>query len=156
MFQPDVFVDQRGEIFEEYNVEKYNELIKEEGLKFVIDTFSISHKNVLRGFHGDTKNWKLIDVIHGYIYFVVIDARQTSTTYKNVEYFFLNDKNKFQVLVPAGCVNAHYVLSDKCIFHYKLSQSYVNQSDQIHIKWNDPTFNICWPPITPILSSRDT
>jgi dTDP-4-dehydrorhamnose 3,5-epimerase len=159
IIQPNIFYDNRGENFEGYNNKLYKILFKEANLKninFKIDSFSISNKNVLRGFHGDKNNWKLIDIIYGEVNFVVIDTRKTSITYKNIEYIILNNINKYQVLVPAGCVNAHYVLSNKCIFHYKLSKNYVKQKDQIHIKWNDPVFNVNWNLTTiPILSNRD-
>ena len=59
------------------------------------------------------------------------------------------------MLVPAGCVNAHLVTSDECLFHYKLTKSYVPIEKQIHVKWNDPTYNIFWPINDPILSKRD-
>lgn len=161
VIQPAIFYDYRGENFEAYNEDEYGLILKSipefvnVNLKFSIDSFSTSHKNVLRGFHGDTQNWKLIEVLMGSVYFVVIDTRQNSTTYKNVQYFQINEKNRNQVLVPAGCVNAHLVMSDECIFHYKLTKCYVNIEDQIHIKWNDPTFSVHWPIKTPILSKRD-
>lgn len=154
VIQPESFYDHRGENFETYNETHYLNLFNKD-IRFVIDSFSNSTKNVLRGFHGDTENYKLIDVLKGSVYFVVIDARKDSSTYKNVQYFQLNDKNRYQVLVPPGCVNAHLVTSDECIFHYKLTKSYVSIENQIHIKWNDITYNVFWPISNPILSKRD-
>jgi dTDP-4-dehydrorhamnose 3,5-epimerase len=155
VIQPESFHDYRGENFETYNEEHYSKLFKNNNLKFVIDSFSNSTKNVLRGFHGDTENWKLIQVLKGNVYFVVIDTRTNSSTYKNIQYFQLNDKNRLQVLVPAGCVNAHLVMSEDCVFHYKLTKSYIPIENQIHVKWNNPDFNVYWPIKTPILSKRD-
>jgi dTDP-4-dehydrorhamnose 3,5-epimerase len=161
VIKPDSFFDFRGENVETYNQNDYSLMLKsidkfkQNDIKFVIDSYSFSSKNVLRGFHGDLDNWKLVDVIKGNVYFVVIDIRSNSSTYKNVEYFQLNDKNRLQILVPAGCVNAHLVTSDECIFHYKLTESYVDIEKQIHVKWNDSTYNIFWPISNPILSKRD-
>ena len=161
VIQPESFFDYRGENFETYNEEYYSLLVKSipefknKDLKFVIDSFSHSIKNTLRGFHGDKENWKLIQVLKGNVYFVVIDLRINSSTYKNIQYFQLNDKNRYQVLVPAGCVNAHLVTSDECLFHYKLTKSYVSIEKQIHVKWNDSTYNVFWPINNPILSKRD-
>ena len=115
VIQPESFYDHRGENFETYNENDYNNIIGQD-IKFAIDSFSCSTKNVLRGFHGDTDNWKLIDVLKGSVYFVVLDTRKNSSTYKNVQYFQLNEKNRYQVLVPPGCVNAHLVTSDECLF----------------------------------------
>lgn len=161
VIQPSIFSDHRGKNFEGYNEENYNRFFKQikdfekDGLKFFVDSYSVSVKNVLRGFHGDTRTWKLIQCIKGAIYFVVIDVRPTSPTFHNHEIFDLNDKTRFQVIVPAGCANAHLCVSDECIFSYKLSNSYTEQKDQISIKWNDPKYNISWPITNPILSERD-
>lgn len=158
-FTPEIYRDYRGENCETYNENEFAKLLNENGrltINFSIDSFSFSKRHTLRGFHGDTKNWKLVQCIQGEIYFVVIDVNPASPTFNNVETFNLNDKSRTQVLIPNHCVNAHLCMSDECIFHYKLSQSYVNQSDQIHIIWNDPKYNIFWPIKDPILSLRDS
>ena len=155
---PDVFYDFRGENCETFNKEFYDKLLQSHSIfdvNFIVDSFSFSRKNTLRGFHGDTKTWKIIQCILGDIYFVVIDFRPQSPTLNHYEIFNLNDKNRHQVLIPAGCVNAHLCISDTCIFNYKLSNSYTEQKDQISIKWNDPFYNIYWPISNPILSKRD-
>lgn len=154
------FNDFRGQNFEGFNFNIYKKLFNKidefNKLNFVVDSYSISYKNVLRGFHGDMLTWKLIDCILGNIQFVVIDLRVNSPTFKSYEMFFLNDKNKMQILVPNGCVNAHLCLSDECIFHYKMTHEYVTQINQIKVKWNDPFYNIPWEVISPILSQRDS
>jgi dTDP-4-dehydrorhamnose 3,5-epimerase len=82
--------------------------------------------------------------------------REDSPTYKQQDTFYINEKNKLQVLIPPGCVNGHLCLSDSCLFSYKLTEDYVSIDDQISIKWNDPEYNIFWPISSPILSKRDT
>ena len=66
----------------------------------------------------------------------------------------LSDVNRLQILVPPKYGNAHLILSDKAIFHYKQSTHY-NPAKQFTYKWNDPKFNIWWPIKNPILSQRD-
>jgi dTDP-4-dehydrorhamnose 3,5-epimerase len=149
---PKIYRDFRGENVETYDEKVY---IKMGCPKFVVDSFSFSRKNVLRGFHGDKKTWKMIQCIKGDIYFVVIDVRNNSSTFGNKEVFLLNDKDRLQVIVPAGCVNAHLCLSDECVFSYKLSTTYTEQKDQISVKWNDQKHEIFWPITNPILSERD-
>jgi dTDP-4-dehydrorhamnose 3,5-epimerase len=159
VIEPEVFYDFRGENCETFNVNNYKKLILEEigvKLNFVVDSFSFSKKHTLRGFHGDTKTWKIVQCLKGEIYFVVIDLRQDSPTYNYHKIYNLNDKNRLQVLIPSGCVNAHLCMSDECIFNYKLSESYTEQCNQISIKWNDPKYDIYWPVKTPILSERDS
>jgi dTDP-4-dehydrorhamnose 3,5-epimerase len=123
-------------------------------LTWPVESASVSKKDVLRGFHGDADNHKLIQCVYGQIQFFVIDTRKDSPTFGNIAEFYLNAL-KDHILVPAGCVNAHLCLSDYCAFTYKLSQGYVNPEKQIHVKWNDPTYNIPWRNKEPILSKRD-
>jgi dTDP-4-dehydrorhamnose 3,5-epimerase len=159
--QPSYFTDYRGENFEGYNESHYNKIFSSSenwskgNHKFIVDSFSRSRKDVLRGFHGDIFTWKLIQCLKGSIYFAVIDLRQDSETFGAHQTFTLNEHNKFQVLVPNGCVNAHLCLTDECLFHYKFTHEYVAQKDQIHVKWNDSKYNIFWPVTNPILSNRD-
>ena len=155
----DIYYDFRGENCELFNKKDYKKILDDNNIHeidFVVDSFSFSKKDVLRGFHGDTKTWKLIECLQGEIYFVVLDLRNKSKTYGNHEIFHLNDKNRLQVLVPAGCVNAHLCISNTCIFHYKLSELYTKQEDQMNVKWNDPRHEIYWPISNPILSERDS
>jgi dTDP-4-dehydrorhamnose 3,5-epimerase len=86
----------------------------------------------------------------------VIDLNPQSPTFNNVESFNLNDKSRTQILVPPKCVNAHLCMSEECIFFYKLSHNYVGQEHQLHVKWNDPKYDIFWPIENPILSLRDS
>jgi dTDP-4-dehydrorhamnose 3,5-epimerase len=157
--EPEVFYDFRGENVESFNQIRYDEIFKRYGLpktKFVVDSFSFSRKDVIRGFHGDWKTWKILQCLQGTIQLVVIDLRKGSKTQHNTEVFQLNDKNRKQVVVPAGCVNAHLCISDTCIFSYKLSNNYVKQEDQLHVHWNDSKYEIYWPLSgSPITSVRD-
>lgn len=161
VFKPDIYRDYRGENVETFNPDFFYKALsivdefRQEGLKFVVDSFSFSRKNTLRGFHGDTKAWKLIQCIQGSIYFVVADLRKDSPTFNKFQTFILDDKDRHQILVPRGCVNAHLCLTESCSFFYKLTYGYVNPEDQITLKWNDPKFNIPWPIDNPILSLRD-
>lgn len=152
VIKPEIFYDFRGENMEIFGKGYYNLTPTE----FVVDSISRSTRGVLRGFHGDRHAWKLIQCLYGSVYFVVIDVRPESSTRNVVKSFNLNDKNRLQVLVPAGCVNAHLCISDECLFSYKLTYGYVKPEEQIHIKWNDPVYNVFWPIKTPILSQRDS
>lgn len=162
LIQPETFFDHRGENFEGYHEDDYKKMFSSSerwrngNNKFIIDSFSKSSKKVLRGFHGDLHTWKLVQCLKGSFYFVVIDLRIESKTYGLHQSFTLNENNKYQVLVPSGCVNAHLCLSDECLFHYKLTHEYVPQEKQIHVKWNNPTYNVYWPIEKPILSQRDS
>jgi dTDP-4-dehydrorhamnose 3,5-epimerase len=152
LIKPDVFEDHRGEYIETYNEALY----KESGVdvKFVQDDISVSNKNVLRGIHGDNETWKLISCLYGKFYLVVVNCDKDSEDFGQWQSFVLSDKNRLQVLVPPKYGNAHLVLSDMSIFHYKQS-TYYDRSKQFTYKYNDCRLNIWWPIKNPILSQRD-
>jgi len=150
IIQPEFHEDYRGTNFEAYNEKDYYIIPN----RFVVDSISTSRKHVLRGIHGDYRTTKLISCLYGTIFFVVIDWRPESPTYKDFVTITLSDRNKQQVLVPPGCGNAHLVMSDECVFSYKLDQYYDLES-QFTLKWNDDRFDIPWPIKHPILSERD-
>ena len=150
LIKPTIHEDYRGTNFESYNASEYYKIPNQ----FVVDSISTSRKHVLRGIHGDHRTTKLISCLYGTIYFVVLDCRSGSKTFHQWQAFTLSDRNKHQVLVPPGFGNAHLVMSDECVFSYKLDQHY-ERSSQFTLRWNDDQFNIYWPIKHPILSERD-
>ena len=151
----DAYYDHRGYNFEGYNKSTYPYLhpfFKRN--RFGIDSFSRSTKGVLRGFHGDIKTHKLIQVLWGKIQFAMIDMRKKSPTFHAAISFILSADRPCQIMVPAGVVNAHLCLSDNCIFSYKLSHPYILQENQIHEPWYSSYFQH-WEIDRPILSERD-
>ncbi|MEO0105973.1 MAG: dTDP-4-dehydrorhamnose 3,5-epimerase [candidate division WOR-3 bacterium] len=152
LIKPKIFEDHRGSFVETYNIKEYRK--SGINIRFVRDDISTSTQGVLRGIHYDNKTWKLIQCLYGRIYFVVVDLRRWSKTYKKWLSFILSDSNRFQVLVPPNCGNGHLVLSKSCIFSYKQSEYYNPENEKI-LRWNDPEFNIYWPIKNPILSQKD-
>ena len=69
----------------------------------------------------------------------------------------LSHKNPKMILLPPGFGNAFMVISDYAVYNYKLSYkgSYNDHDEQFTYKWNNPTININWPNIDPIVSERD-
>ncbi len=152
LIKPDTFEDFRGTYTETYNTEIY----KKGGVSpdFLQDDYSTSSKDVLRGLHGDSGTWKLIDCMHGRFYFVVLNYDETSPQFGQWEAFTLTSTNRWQVLVPPKFANGHLALTDDIIFHYKQS-AYYSATGQFSVRFDDPRFNIWWPTKTPILSQRD-
>ena len=146
VFQPNHHEDFRGDIWTSWDDKEYPKL------DWRRDKFSTSRRGVLRGLHGDSKSWKLVSCIYGEVYWVIINPEKTDW-----DWTILSNKNKKQVLIPPTYANGHYVLSHKCVFHYKYAYSgdYFDVDEQFTIKWNDSDLNIDWPSNTPILYSRD-
>ncbi len=149
---PTIFEDFRGAYVETYNRRIYR--ASGIDLDFVQDDISVSHRNVLRGVHGDQKTWKLISCLHGKFYLVVVNYDPASPQYRQWEGFTLSDQNRMQVLVPPRFGNGHVVLSETAIFHYKQSTEY-DRAGQFTLLWNDPDLGIWWPVRDPIVSQRD-
>ena len=156
IIHPTVFYDFRGEYIETFSEQNYN-FKKKDGttIKFLEDDISQSKFSVLRGLHGDGKTHKLIQCLFGEIYVAVVDMRKESQTFLQHETFSINDKNRIQILIPAGCANGHLCLSDRCIFSYKQSEYYSGMENQFTVRWDDPVLGIFWPIKSPILSKRD-
>ena len=144
----DTFSDSRGEIWSIYSPQHSD-------VKYALDKVTISKFGVLRGFHGDGLNSKLITCLNGKFQLAVADARESSDTYGNTETYVITDKEPTLVFVPSGCLNAHLSLSEKCIFHYKWSHGYVPPESQATVIWNDERLNIEWMHDNPIISDRD-
>tara|TARA_R110000824_G_scaffold8737_4_gene39617 strand:- start:39997 stop:40527 length:531 start_codon:yes stop_codon:yes gene_type:complete len=144
----DTFQDFRGEIWTLYSNEHSD-------LNYVADKVTISRFGVLRGFHGDPYTAKLITCLSGQFQLSVVDLRGDSDTYGATETFLISDNNPSVVFVPAGCVNAHLCLSDKCVFYYKWSEDYNGPESQVTVMWDDPDLGVDWVIKNPILSERD-
>ena len=153
LFIPDVYADERGFFKETYQREKYRAL----GLvdEFVQDSVSFSKKNVLRGLHGDPEMSKLVTVLHGAIWDVVVDVRRDSPTYGAWEAVDLSADNHLQLYIPPGCAHGFLALTADVVFAYKHSALYDPQREFAY-RWNSPALAIPWPLHgDPIVSAKD-
>lgn len=151
-----VFKDDRGLLFTTYLKEKFNTLFPE--LDFVHDKFATNtSKGTLRGIHGDDKSWKLVSILSGSAYQIVVDNREESTTFGKVHECVLSADNPAALLLPPGCGNGFQTLEDNTLYHYKLAYigQYNDAENQFTIPWNSNRLNIKWPVENPILSDRD-
>jgi dTDP-4-dehydrorhamnose 3,5-epimerase len=152
--EPDVFGDERGFFFEFWNESK----LRAEGFnwKFVQDNVSRSAKGVLRGLHfqNPRPQGKLISVLEGEVYDVVVDLRKSSRTFKKWTAIQLTGQNHVQVYVPPGVAHGFQVLSETALFAYKCTEVY-NSSVEWTVKWDDPDLKIAWPLSNPSLSKKD-
>lgn len=154
IIEPEIYVDGRGYFLETFNSKEYKQITKK---KFVQDNHSSSTYNVLRGLHFQkTKpQGKLIYVTHGSIMDVAVDLRENSKTkYKWIS-VVLNERNHKQLWIPPGFAHGFCVLSNRADIIYKCTE-YYDPEDEAGIIWDDPTLNIRWPIIDPIVSKKDS
>ncbi len=151
IFKPKTFSDFRGMIWTKWEKKIFK------NIKFNLSKYTTSKKNVLRGFHGDSKSWKLVTCIKGEVLNVVVDYRKSSKNYLKYSSLILNDKNKISILIPPMFLNSWLCLSKDCIYSYDYSfkGNYNDVKNQISVKWNDAKINFNWPVKKPILSFRD-
>ena len=147
-----IFKDNRGFFFELFNKKKFSKYFK---TNFVQDNISFSKKGTLRGLHFQLQNKqaKLITVIRGSIFDVVVDLKKKNK--KTWLGFNLDENSPYSLLVPSNY--AHGFLAKKnSIIHYKVS-SYYMPSSEISILWNDKNLAIEWPlsNLKPIISIKD-
>jgi len=154
--ESDVFGDSRGYFMESYNLEKFKELGLE--FNFIQDNHSLSKETgVIRGLHYQSSpkaQTKLVRVVSGAIYDVVVDIRINSSTFGKWVGVILTEENHRQLLVPKGFAHGFCTLVPNTQVMYKVDEYYSPEHDR-GILWNDPSLNIDWPTNKPILSDKD-
>jgi dTDP-4-dehydrorhamnose 3,5-epimerase len=154
VIEPDVYSDQRGAFLETWNERDY----AKHGVDatFVQDNLSRSRRHVLRGLHFQNPypQGKLISVLAGEVFDVVVDIRAGSETFGKWEGMVLSAENARQLYVPEGFAHGFVVTSDEALFHYKCTDFYHPDTEGT-IRWNDPALGIEWPVEEPILSEKD-
>jgi dTDP-4-dehydrorhamnose 3,5-epimerase len=126
-------------------------------LIFVQDNHSRSAKNVLRGLHYQIQRpqGKLVRVVAGEIFDVVVDVRRSQPTFGQSVSVVLSGKNKRQLWVPEGFAHGFLVLSENADVLYKTTDYWAPEYEQI-IAWDDPSIGIQWPlQGDPIMSVKD-
>ena len=155
VIQPKVFEDSRGYFYEPYN----KKTLEAMGISddFVQDNQSMSQKGVVRGLHFQNPPFaqaKLVRVIQGAVWDVVVDIRKDSPTYGEYYGIELSAQNKTILYIPAGFAHGFKTLEDNTVFLYKCS-NYYNKASEDSILWNDPDVGINWNISDPILSDKD-
>ncbi len=155
VIKPDVFFDERGYFFENFNEKRFNDL----GIPdhFVQDNQSFSKKGVIRGLHFQCPPYaqpKLVRVIQGRVLDVAVDIRKGSSTYGQHYSVELTGDNFLQFYIPTGFAHGFVALEDDTIFAYKCGAFY-NKASEASIRFNDPDLNIDWKTDPSIISEKD-
>jgi dTDP-4-dehydrorhamnose 3,5-epimerase len=160
LIKPLIFPDNRGFFFESYNKKEIAKI----GITtdFVQDNQSCSAKGVIRGLHFQTDHGqaKLVQVLKGAIFDVIVDIRKKSTTYGRWIGVNLSDSDPQMVYISVGFAHGFLSLKDDTRVLYKTTD-YYHPEFEGGIRWDDPTIGIEWPIDTygitsPVVSEKDT
>lgn len=152
------FEDHRGYFTETWSQEVFRAL----GVTshFVQDNESYSRQSgTLRGLHFQRPPFeqaKLVRVLSGAVYDVVVDLRPSSPTFRSWCTATLCGQNAEQLYVPRGFAHGFVTLEPNTIVAYKVDAPYAPRSEA-GIRWDDPSLAIDWPieAANVILSERD-
>lgn len=155
LVEPQVFSDARGYFFESWNARDF--AAGGIAAEFVQDSHSRSVRGVVRGLHYQIRQpqGKLIRVIAGEVFDVVVDIRKSSPTCGRHVSARLSADARQMLWVPPGFAHGFCVLSEHAEILYKQTAYYAPRHER-SILWNDPDLAIPWPLAgPPILSDRD-
>lgn len=158
LLEPVVHGDDRGFFYESFNKSLFDKATNLR-TEFVQDNHSKSTQGVLRGLHYQVPpaaQGKLVRVVQGEVFDVVVDIRKNSPTFGKWIGEHLSAENKKQLWIPKGFAHGFMTLSDTAEFLYKTTDYYSPEHER-SIRWNDPALKICWPetPTEKTLSEKD-
>ena len=159
---PKKISDSRGYFYESWNNKEFNKNIGEE-IIFVQDNHSKSSLGVLRGLHFQKRpkaQGKLVRVLKGEIYDVIVDLRLKSKTFGEWGIVKLSHRNRKQLWIPIGFGHGFLTKTKSAEVLYKTT-NYWDKDSERTLNWQDSQLNINWQlrnlNITnPILSVKDS
>jgi len=152
--RPKVFFDDRGFFRETFRKPHFLEA----GITadFDQDNHSFSKQGTIRGMHFQRfpGQAKLVTVMEGKIFDVVVDIRPGSPTFGKWEGVYLDATHGDQLFIPIGFAHGFCVVSEHAHIYYKVSTVY-EPSEERSFRYDDPFVGIVWPIDAPLLSERD-
>jgi dTDP-4-dehydrorhamnose 3,5-epimerase len=149
------FIDPRGVLLQSY-VRSDLERIGIPG-DFRQAIQSISRRSVVRGLHfqWDPPQGKLIRCVQGGIFDVLVDIRHGSCTRGDHLTIELTGENNRVLWIPPGFAHGFMALADDTIVLYECTAEW-NPACEGGILWNDPALRIDWPPMSAVVSEKDS
>lgn len=156
VIEPKVFGDERGFFLESFNERAFAEAT---GMRprFVQDNHSRSVRNTLRGLHYQIlqPQGKLVRVVVGEVFDVVVDIRRSSPTFGRWVGERLSAENMKTMWIPPGLAHGFCVISNQADLLYKTTDYWTPQYERT-LLWDDPELGIVWPISgEPILAPKD-
>jgi dTDP-4-dehydrorhamnose 3,5-epimerase len=152
-----VFEDARGAFFESWNARTFAAV----GIaaQFVQQNVSTSRRWVLRGLHYQIPHTqgKLVRVLAGAIFDVVVDLRRSSAAFGRTLAVELDAAHTQSLWVPPGFAHGFLALADDTRVQYQVTDFWSPESEHA-LAWDDPALALSWPlpaGTRAILSDKD-
>jgi dTDP-4-dehydrorhamnose 3,5-epimerase len=114
-------------------------------------------KGTVRGMHyqrAPHAETKLVRVVRGAIYDVIIDLRPESPTFKGWVGVELSAENRRALYVPEGFAHGFQTLADDTEVLYQVSAFYTPGAEG-GLRHDDPAFAVRWPLPVSVISPKD-
>jgi dTDP-4-dehydrorhamnose 3,5-epimerase len=114
-------------------------------------------RGTLRGLHAQRaphQEVKVVRVVRGRVFDVVVDARPGSATLGQWAGFELSATAGGALYIPGGFLHGFLTLEDDTEVHYAMGSRFVPDA-AFGVCWNDATLGITWPEPARVISPRD-
>jgi dTDP-4-dehydrorhamnose 3,5-epimerase len=143
IIKPFYATDERGGLIKDYNIDTF----RDNGLSYELkETFyTFSKRGVIRAIHFQLvkPQPKLMRCISGKVFYVIVDLRPESETFKQYKTMELSGDEPVCILCPAGFGQGYLVIEDS-VMSYKAAETFYGPGDS-GIMYNDPQIGIEWP-----------
>ena len=153
--QPTRHHDARGSFEETFNAREFAAATGVPAV-FVQDNTVRSTRGVLRGLHFQhgAPQGKLVRVVSGAVFDVVVDLRRGSATYGEARGCDLEADGP-QLWIPPGFAHGYLVRTDVAEVAYKVTSYRAPAAERV-IQPLDPALGVVWPEVGPlVLAPRD-
>jgi dTDP-4-dehydrorhamnose 3,5-epimerase len=156
LLEPTRFEDGRGFFAVGWNEEEFQQAGLEGHFVQMNSAYNFK-RGTVRGLHAQRaphEETKLVRVVSGAIYDVIVDIRPDSPTCGQWKSMELSVENRRTVYIPPGFLHGYQTLSDDAEVLYLVSDYFAPHA-ALGAKYDDPAFAIAWPlPVTEI-SEKD-
>ena len=153
---PEAHHDHRGSFARLYCAD----LFQAAGVKFVSSQINLSHnmaRHTLRGMHFQDHPFaeaKVVRVVRGAAYDVVLDLRADSPTYRKWTSANLTASGAEALFIPEGCAHGFLTLEAETDVLYQMGRPFAPGHAR-GVRWNDPAFGIVWPANPAAIDAKD-
>ena len=124
--------DERGFLFEVFKSDQ--PYFKKFGQVYVVQN---PKSGTIRAFHKHDELWDYFCIVNGRAKFILVDDREDSPTYKEVNEFISSARKPVLLIVPPGVYHGWESLSDNTILLSTASEVYNKENpDEYRISWD--------------------